>query len=140
MSITGGNPFGGVSAALTTVSHTPVNYTASGATIEGNLVGIDAALGAQIVTDATTARTAAIGDANRVIYFTSNSAIGFTFATLAAGTVITYIQGGDGQITAVASGVTFLPTTHLKTLRKGSVITAIYLTTTLVALPGDTAA
>jgi len=66
----------------------------------------------QVITDATTARTAAMGDLNNYIRFTSSSSITFTLppnssVPLPVGAVIEFEQAGTGALTiAAGAGVT----------------------------------
>ncbi|HLP67179.1 MAG TPA: DUF2793 domain-containing protein [Rhizobium sp.] len=68
--------------------------------------------GGAVITDATTARTAALGDANNYVRFTSGSAVTFTIPAEAdvafpIGTVIEFEQAGAGALTIAGdTGVT----------------------------------
>lgn len=79
------------------------------------------------VIDATTARTAAVTDNNRVIEFTNAAAINFTIKAYSAvplpiGAVLIGLQSGVGQVTFVADGVTFETSDSYKSRTQGSYV------------------
>lgn len=81
----------------------------AGDKINDNFIEVYAGIGAGVITETTTARTAAIGDAGAYIRFTNGSATNFTIPANATvpfviGTVIQGIQAGAGALSLVAAG------------------------------------
>jgi hypothetical protein len=70
---------------------------------------MQAQFAANIITEATTARTLSAGDMQKIIYCTSGSATTITCAAgLGAGFNVTIIQGGAGKVTVAAGGQTLV--------------------------------
>lgn len=97
-------------------------------------------------TDATTARTLALTDADSLILFSSTSAITVTVPTYASvaigvGQGISLVAYGGGQITvASAVGVTLRYTNTLRSRTQYSILTLIKIDTNEWLVTGDTAA
>lgn len=78
---------------------------AGGTKIDANFVELYQGIGGGVITDATTARTAALSDAGAFIRFTSSSAVTFTIppnssVAFPIGTTIEFSQSGTGAVSA----------------------------------------
>lgn len=101
----------GLPAATTPLGGTePVPLVQSGVTKKATVNDLmQAQFAANIVTEATTARTLSASDMQKIIYCTSGSATTITCAAgLGAGFNVTIIQGGAGKVTVAAGGQTLV--------------------------------
>jgi hypothetical protein len=88
---------------------------------------MQAQFAANIVTEATTARTLSASDMQKIIYCTNSSAVTITCAAgLGAGFNVTIIQGGTGKVTVAAGGQTLVSYSSLfSTMGQYAVISLI---------------
>lgn len=113
-------------SALTGSEAVPI--VQSGTTVQTTVNNLMAAqLAANIVTEATTARTLSISDNQKIIYCTSGSATTITCAAgLGAGFNCTIIQSGAGKVTVAAGGQTLVSYSSLfSTMGQYAVISLI---------------